>query len=208
MAKSEERRAVFLDRDGVINALVYRPEDGIFDSPYSMDEFRLLTGVAEAVRRLNSMGLLAIVVSNQPGVAKGKCDHAFLDTITVHIHQQLAQQGARLDGVYYCRHHPEAIVPELRQECSCRKPKPGLLLVAAQDHRIDLSQSYMVGDNPKDIQAGLAAGCTTILVRQNPHEVAAVVEFCQPHQTANNLLEAVAKIIGEGESRGDFSGHS
>ena len=196
--KDRPRQAVFLDRDGVINALVYRPKEGIWDSPYSVDELRLLPGVAEAVRRINAMGLLAIVVSNQPGVAKGKCDQATLDQITSHMRRELVQQGAKLDGIYYCLHHPQAVVPDLRRECRCRKPRPGLILQAAREHSIDLFGSYMIGDTLNDVQAGQGAGCETILICQHPQESGQLADLSMPHWTAKSLLEAVTDIVAKG----------
>jgi len=158
------RPAVFLDRDGVINAMVYNAEFGLVDSPGNPDEFELLPGVAEAVRQINALGFLAVVVSNQPGIAKGKFTPALLDATTGKMHAALAQHGARLDGVYYCLHHPQAVVPEYHQPCECRKPCPGLLFQAARDLGIDLAASYMVGDGISDVAAGHAAGVQTLFV--------------------------------------------
>lgn len=199
------RRAVFLDRDGVINAMVFRPKEGIFDSPYSLAEFRLLPGVAKAVRLINDAGLLAVVVSNQPGVAKGKCDRALLDAITYQMRSELESQGARLDAIYYCLHHPDGAVTDLRRECGCRKPKPGLLLQAAREHNIDLSRSYLVGDRMKDVEAGLAAGCTTILVQQDSaSDLRRTIGPRKPRWVAADLLDAVVKIRQEEESCGNL----
>lgn len=195
LAPSPQRRAVFLDRDGVINALVYRPEEDRWDSPFSVPEFQLLPGVAEAIRLVNEMGLLAIVISNQPGIAKGKCDRATLERLTALMRAELRARGARLDGIYYCRHHPDAVVPELRRHCQCRKPKPGLLLRAAREHAIDLTASYMVGDKAKDIEAGLGAGCMTILLQQNSNNAELAPEVCQPHWMAADLLAAVSRLM-------------
>ena len=157
-------RAVFLDRDGVINAAVWNPLEGKLDTPYRLEDFRLLPGVAQAMRAVSEMGFLAVVVSNQPGVAKGKCGPELLDAISCRMLASLTEEGVRLSGIYYCLHHPEALVPALRVHCDCRKPKPGLLLRAARELDIDLTRSYMVGDQPTDIEAGLAAGCSTVLL--------------------------------------------
>jgi D-glycero-D-manno-heptose 1,7-bisphosphate phosphatase len=186
-----QRRCVFLDRDGVLNALVYRPEEGIYDSPYALEEFRLLPRVAEAVRLINRMGMLAIVVSNQPGVAKGKCDLSFLEEVSFELRRRLEKQGARLDGIYYCLHHPEGTVAAYRKVCECRKPRPGLLLQAARDFNIDLRGSYMVGDGEKDLEAALAAGCQAVWVGNGPGRTRG---FLRPHLVASDLLEAVYKI--------------
>ncbi|MQG20421.1 MAG: HAD family hydrolase [SAR202 cluster bacterium] len=159
-------RAVFLDRDGVINRLVHRSQDtgDEWDSPYLLSEIEIIEGVGEAIQKINGLGFLAIIVSNQPGVAKGKCDLDFLDKATDFIRSKLLQQNAFIDDVYYCLHHPDAVNEAYRIICECRKPKPGLLFQAAQDHEIDLSRSYMIGDRITDIFAAEAAGCEAILV--------------------------------------------
>jgi D-glycero-D-manno-heptose 1,7-bisphosphate phosphatase len=187
-------RAVFLDRDGVINAALYNPVEGKLDSPYRLEEFRLLPGAAQAIRRSNSLGFLAIVVSNQPGVAKGRCDFAFLETLNHLLHRELAREGAYLDAIYYCLHHPQAQVESLRLSCDCRKPQPGLLLQAARELRIDLARSYMVGDLPSDVEAGRAAGCRTILVSDADDPP---VDGQHPHFVAEDLAGAV-QVIAEG----------
>jgi len=158
------KRAVFLDRDGTINAMVYNPEFGLVDSPQNPDEFRLLPGAGEAIGAIHEAGFLAVVVSNQPGIAKGKCTPAVLEAITAKMRQGLAERGARLDAVYYCLHHPEAALPDYRAVCDCRKPKPGLLLRAAKEMGIDLSASFLVGDGITDLLAGMQAGVTTVFL--------------------------------------------
>jgi D,D-heptose 1,7-bisphosphate phosphatase len=188
-------RAVFLDRDGVINAALYNPLEGKLDTPYRLEDFRLLAGVARAVRAINEMGFLAVVVSNQPGVAKGKCDYAFLETVNAELKARLARQKAYLDAIYYCIHHPDAVDESLRVDCDCRKPNPGLLLRAARELDIDLANSFMLGDSPKDIEAGLAAGCRTILVDgHRSYFCLGEAARMRPHWTAQNLLAAVEII--------------
>lgn len=191
------RRAVFLDRDGVINAAIYNPREGKLDSPYSLEELRVLPGAARAIRMINETDFLAVVVSNQPGVAKGKCDYAFLEAVDSALRAELASEGARLDAVYYCLHHPDARVESLRVPCDCRKPKPGLLLKAARELQIDLHQSFMVGDSAVDIQAGVAAGCRTMLLdgHHGPQQPDSAVT---PHHTVSNLLTAVEVIKRDG----------
>jgi D-glycero-D-manno-heptose 1,7-bisphosphate phosphatase len=158
------KKAVFLDRDGTINAMVYHPDFGLVDSPANPGEFELLPGVGEAIFRINQLGLLAVVVSNQPGIAKGKISLPILESLTKKMHTCLAEANARLDAVYYCLHHPDACVDQYRVECNCRKPKPGLLVKAAQELDIDLSHSYMIGDGITDILAGQAVGAATMVV--------------------------------------------
>jgi len=157
-------RAVFLDRDGVINELVYFPELGIIDSPLNPDQFRLVAGVAKAIRRFNELGLKVIVVSNQPAVAKGKMTMRLFEEMRAKMIGMLKDEGARIDGEYYCFHHPEAKLPEYRVSCECRKPKPGLLLMAARDFKLNLKECYMVGDGLTDVAAGRFVGCKTILI--------------------------------------------
>ena len=188
-------RAVFLDRDGVINAALHNPMEAKPDSPYRLDDFRLLPGVAQAIQAINEIGLLAVVVSNQPGVAKGKCDYAFLETVNAELTARLARQKAHLDAIYYCLHHPDAVDESLRVDCDCRKPKPGLLLRAAQELDIDLANSFMLGDSPRDIEAGLAAGCQTILVDgHRAYFRLGEADCMRPRWTAQNLLAAVEII--------------
>ncbi|MBR0283052.1 MAG: HAD-IIIA family hydrolase [Oscillibacter sp.] len=156
------QRAVFLDRDGVINRYV-----GFLRRA---DEFTLLDGVADALRRIRQAGYLAIVATNQPVIARGETTFAQLDEIHRKMETLLGEQGAYLDAVYVCPHHPHGgyagEIPALKIDCNCRKPKPGMLLRAAEKYNIDLGASWMIGDDERDIQAGQAAGCQTALVGQ------------------------------------------
>lgn len=158
-----KQKAVFLDRDGTINKYV-----GFLRKP---EEFELLEGAASAIERINRSGYLAIVVTNQPVIARGEVTFAELEEIHKKMETLLGQKGAYLDGIYFCPHHPDkgydGEIPELKTDCKCRKPKPGMLLQAAEDFNIDLSQSWMVGDAENDIKAGLAAGCRTALIEIN-----------------------------------------
>jgi D-glycero-D-manno-heptose 1,7-bisphosphate phosphatase len=144
------RRAVFLDRDGVINANLER--DGRPVAPRTLAEFRLLPGVEDAVRRLKQHGYLVIVITNQPDVANGLTERATVDAMHDVMRTRLA-----IDDIRICFHNDAA-------GCDCRKPKPGLILAAAAEYGIDLAQSYMVGDRWRDVAAGRAAGCFTIFV--------------------------------------------
>ena len=132
---------------------------------------REINGVAEAIKKINASGYLAIVVTNQPVIARGEVTFKELEEIHNKMETELGLRGAYLDAIYYCPHHPhkgyDGEVPELKIECDCRKPKPGMLLKAAIDYNIDLSQSYMIGDGENDIKAGLAARCKSILVNGN-----------------------------------------
>ena len=179
-----KQRAIFLDRDGTINQYV-----GFLRN---IDEFELIPGTAEAIRKINQSGYLAIVITNQPVIARGEVTYEQLQEIHNKMETQLGHAGAYLDAIYYCPHHPHkgyvGEIPELKIDCNCRKPKPGLLLQAAMDFNIDLSQSWMVGDSENDILAGIAAGCHTALLGDNC--------FGQD-MSACNLESIVDTILGQ-----------
>jgi D-glycero-D-manno-heptose 1,7-bisphosphate phosphatase len=193
-------KAVFLDRDGVINQLIYHQEQGIIDSPFTVGQFRLIPGAGEAIKKLHEMDYKVILVSNQPGIAKGHLSRETFDQIRWKMNEELAKEGAFLDGEYYCLHHPEATVEEFRVNCECRKPKPGLLLQAARDMDIDLSWSWMVGDGLSDIKAGKAAGCRTILLGRMKCELCHLMneEDTMPDVIIPNLSKATQIILREG----------
>jgi D-glycero-D-manno-heptose 1,7-bisphosphate phosphatase len=157
-------KAVFLDRDGVINELVYFPDVGVIDSPLNPRQFRLTLDAGEAIRLINKLGLKVVVVSNQPGVAKGKMTMKSFEKIRSKMKRELEKEGARIDADYYCLHHALATKKEYRVDCDCRKPKPGLLQRAAKDLGLNLQDSFSVGDSLVDVEAGKAVGCTTFLV--------------------------------------------
>jgi len=190
------KRAVFLDRDGVINELIYYPDHGIVDSPFTTEQFRLLSGAAQAINRIHELGFKAIVVSNQPGIAKGFFTKEDFEKVREKMRDDLSQDGAFVDGEYYCHHHPSAKVDKLKVNCECRKPKPGLLLLAAREMDIDLSQSWMIGDGLTDIQAGRRAGCRTVLLGRMKCELCPYMNEgdAHPDAIAANLSEAVIKI--------------
>lgn len=162
---SHPQKAVFLDRDGTINKYV-----GFLRN---VDEFELMPGVAEAIRKINSSGYLAIVVTNQPVIARGEVTVPELQLIHNKMETLLGAEGAYLDAIYYCPHHPhkgyEGEIPELKIDCDCRKPKPGMLIRAAEDFNIDLSNSWMIGDGENDIKAGKAARCKTALIGEGEY---------------------------------------
>ena len=150
-----KQKAIFLDRDGTINKYV-----GFLRN---IDDFELIDGVAEAICQINESGYLAIVVTNQPVIARGEVSWEELNEIHKKMATLLGKKGAYVDGIYICPHHPdkgfEGERPEYKIDCDCRKPKPGLLLNAAKDFNIDLSQSIMIGDSDRDVEAGINAGC-------------------------------------------------
>lgn len=161
---TNKQKAIFLDRDGTINKYV-----GFLRN---IDDFELIKGVAEAIKLINQSGYLAIVVTNQPVIARGEVTWEELNEIHKKMATLLGKEGAYVDGIYVCPHHPdkgfEGERPEYKIDCDCRKPKPGLLLQAAKDFNIDLSESYMIGDSHRDVEAGENAGVKkSIKVEEN-----------------------------------------
>lgn len=168
---TNKQKAIFLDRDGTINKYV-----GFLRN---IDDFELIEGVAEAIKLINQSGYLAIVVTNQPVIARGEVTWEELNEIHKKMATLLGKEGAYVDGIYICPHHPdkgfEGERPEYKIDCDCRKPKPGLLLQAAKDFNIDLSESYMIGDSHRDVEAGENAGVKkSIKVEEN--KVGALME--------------------------------
>ena len=177
-----KQKAVFLDRDGTINKYI-----GFLRN---INDFVLIPGVADAVKKINESGYLAIVVTNQPVIARGEVTVPELQLIHNKMETLLGAEGAYLDAIYYCPHHPhkgyEGEIPELKIDCDCRKPKAGMFFEAAQDFNIDLTQSWMIGDGESDVKAGKTAGCRTVLIGTE--------EYGQD-MTAMSLMQAVKKII-------------
>ena len=178
------QKAIFLDRDGTINRYVGFLTD--------IDQFELLPGAAEAIQKINASEYLAILVTNQPVIARGDVTREELQRIHDKMETLLGKKGAYLDAIYYCPHHPHKGYPgevaELKIDCDCRKPKPGMLLRAAVEYGIDLSTSWMVGDTQQDVLAGCAAGCRTALISDAPEAYGQTL-------TADSLLEVVDQIL-------------
>lgn len=190
----ESRPAVFLDRDGTINEQM-----GYINH---LDRFVVLPGVGQAVSRLNRAGLAVVVVSNQSGVARGYFPEELVGRVNQRMIDLLARGGARLDGVYYCPHHPRAELAAYRRECDCRKPKPGLLIKAAVDLGLDLKRSFVVGDRVGDLETARAVGAKAILVLtgygRGEAEFVLPGKNITPDFTAQDLGEAVDWILRAG----------
>jgi len=170
------KRAVFLDRDGTMAKDVHycrRPED-----------FRLFPNTAKAIKLLSEHGFKVIVITNQSGIARGYFTEEALAQIHEKMKTELAKEGAWIDGIYYCPHHPD-------DNCNCRKPKPKLVLQAAKEHDIDLKHSFVVGDLSLDIDMGKAVGCKTILLLDSPQEDLNI----SPDYIASDLLEASRFVL-------------
>jgi D-glycero-D-manno-heptose 1,7-bisphosphate phosphatase len=198
MSAVQPRRAVFLDRDGTV-----AEEVGYVNHA---SRLRLLPGSAAAVRRIREAGLLSVVVTNQSGVARDYFTESIVHQTHERLFALLAAEGASVDAVYYCPHHPREGIAPYRQDCDCRKPLPGMLRRAARDLGIDLARSYMVGDGVVDVGAGRAAGTATILVLtgygRGHFEHRRHLWTVQPDHVAEDLGAAVDWILEkERESR-------
>ena len=193
-------RAVFLDRDGVINELIHYPEHSIIDSPFTVEQFKLRDGVGKAIKKLQEAGYKVVIASNQPGIAKEYMSKETFDKIGHKMREELAKNGVCLDGEKYCLHHPEAKVKEFKVNCECRKPKSGMLLQAVQEMDIDLLQSWMIGDGLTDVKAEKEAGCKTILLGKMKCELCHLMdeEDARPDAIVPNLTEATEYILKRG----------
>jgi D-glycero-D-manno-heptose 1,7-bisphosphate phosphatase len=184
------KQAVFLDRDGTINRDI-----GYLNHP---DQLELIPGAAEAIRLLNNASFLAVVITNQAGVAKGLIPEEQLPAIQEAFFSLLQKEGAEIDGYYFCPHYPEGSVEKYACPCECRKPAPGLLVKASEDMNIDLKSSYVVGDKVSDVQLAHNVEATAVLVltgygRDELNRYPK--EYAPPHYTCNDLYEAVQWIL-------------
>lgn len=185
-----KRRAVFIDRDGTLSE-----EVGYINHP---SRFLLFPYAAGAVKLLNDHEWLAVIITNQAGVARGYFDEAMIQTVHDNLKRDLQSAGARIDGIYYCAHHPSVGEPPYRQDCDCRKPKPGLIKRAATDLNIDVQQSWMIGDRYSDIELARNAGVRSALVLsgygRGEWENQRSSWQHQPDLIAENLFEAIVSI--------------
>lgn len=182
MTTGNAKRAVFLDRDGVLN----------IDNGYvsKVDDFEFIDGVIDACKALKEKGYLLVVITNQSGIARGYFSEEQFHTLTEWMDWSLADRGVDLDGIYYCPHHAEKGIGEFKIECDCRKPKPGMLLSAIEELNIDITNSLLVGDKVSDIQAGLAAGIKTNYLVRTGKEITAEGE-----QMATAIFDSLADIV-------------
>lgn len=180
------QRAIFLDKDGTL----------IEDVPYNVDpaQIRLAWQAGAALQLLQGLGYRLIVVTNQSGVARGQFTEAALGQVQARLGELLAQYGVALDGFYYCPHHEHGTVARYAVACTCRKPMPGLLLRAAQEHDIDLAQSWMIGDILNDVEAGHRAGCRAALIDNGNETEWTLSPARRPDLVARDLYEAAAGI--------------
>ena len=198
--------AIFLDRDGTINEMVYDETHGLLDSPRRPEQVVLIPGAAKFICQARATGYKIIVATNQPGIAKGTLTLAELAAVNQRLAELLAAENAYWDALYFCPHHPQGS-PEFLSpyvmNCECRKPKPGLLLRAADEMKIDLQQSWMVGDGLNDIQAGNAAGCRTILVttvKIEQIEQLVHMNAAQPTLVMPDLQQGIARLTTDSQT--------
>lgn len=185
------RRAIFLDRDGTVSE-----EVGYVNH---VGRFRLLPRTAEAIRKINDSEFLAVLVTNQAGVARGYFKEELVRRVHARLEELLAQDGARLDRIYYCPHHPTAGEPPHRRDCNCRKPRPGMIEAAERDLEIDVSRSFMVGDKHSDIIFAHAVGMKGVLVKTG-YGLGEIEGWSadwtqQPDEISEDLLDAVDWIL-------------
>lgn len=193
--------AVFIDRDGTLNEMVFDATHGLLDSPHRPEDVRLRPGAADFLCSMREAGYFLCVATNQPGMAKGYMTQENLDAVNNRLAELLAAKGAKWDELRICPHHPGGVgvaKGALVRFCRCRKPAPGLLLEAAAQHEIELAASWMVGDGINDVQAGRAAGCRSVLVtslKLEQIERFLNMENAEPDAVVANLLEAAEYIL-------------
>ena len=174
-------KAIFLDRDGTLN-----PDPGYISNP---DDYELFDGVKEALARLQKAGYLLILITNQSGISRGLFTEKDLEAVHEKMKRLLKSGGVTIDAIYYCPHHPDHPYNGI-SECNCRKPKPGMILKAISDYKIDKEHSFMVGDRTSDIKIGLASGVSPICIAEKPFD------GFEKIPTFENLSKAVDFILG------------
>ena len=187
------RPAVFLDKDGTL----------VEDEPANTDpsRVRFYPDVFPALRLLDRAGYVLVVVTNQGGIAQGRCEESAVQEILAYLERRFADEGIELAASYYCPHHPEGTVVPYAVPCICRKPQPGLLTRAGRELNLDMSRSWMVGDILHDVEAGRWAGCRTVLIN-NGHETEwRLTETRWPDHIADTLIDAARLILSSGERR-------
>ena len=187
-------KAVFLDRDGVINKPVFNPDTGEFESPHHPDDLCLFDWTTDCLQKIAKEGYLMFVVSNQPSYAKGKTSLENIKEIQYKLKRELEKNRIFVKEYYYCYHHPNGIVKEYSYECECRKPKPYFILKAQKEYDIDLSRSWMIGDRDTDVFCGQNAGVKTILIEEE--NSIKNRGKSSPDFYSENLIDAVNIISG------------
>jgi len=187
------KKAVFLDRDGVLNRLVYNPVTKEYESPHCEKDLKIFPGVAGLLKKLQEKGFLLFIISNQPSYAKGKATLKNIQSVHRRMIKALKRAGVKFRGCYYCYHHPRGVVKKYSFDCLCRKPKPFFLLLAKEKYKLDMDNSWFVGDQDFDVLCGQAAQVKTILI--NEEHSKAKRGQSRPDYFVKNLKEAVTIIM-------------
>ncbi len=190
--------AVFVDRDGVINEIVWNDDIEQLDSPMKVSEFRFLPGVAGALRAFKEKGYYIFIVTNQPGAAKGKTDLATLYDINTYMIDALSEEGVEIDDLFMCPHYPKELPMTkesfLIRKCNCRKPEPGLIYRAMRKYNIDMSASYMIGDSCTDVTAGNKVGLSTVFIGDLKCDLCKKLGDISPSFIAKDLSEVAESL--------------
>ena len=192
-----KNKAIFLDRDGVINKLVYHRDEGIIDTPFTESQFKIVESVPTAILKLQKAGYKIIIISNQPGIAKGYYTMKTFEKIKAKMRLVLEKKRVVIDDEFYCLHHPTAKKIKYRKRCECRKPGIGLIRKASITHHIDIKNSYFIGDGIVDLQAAKKAGCKSIFIGNVNSTLSAILKKkkLNPIYIAHDLQEASEFII-------------
>ncbi|HTE48971.1 MAG TPA: HAD family hydrolase [Candidatus Paceibacterota bacterium] len=187
------KKAIFLDRDGVINKLVFNHKTNEYESPHDPSDLEIISDTLEPMKRLEDSGYYLFVVSNQPSFTKGKTTLEKIKEIHQRLQKKIEDYGINIREYYYCYHHPKGVVSEYSFECDCRKPKTFFLNKAKEDYDLDLRNSWMIGDQDSDIECGNNAGVGTIMILNEQSRKKRGHSY--PNYSVNNLLESANLIL-------------
>lgn len=185
-------KAIFLDRDGVINHLIFNPKTNEYESPHEPTDLEIIPGVFEVLKTLNNKGFLLFIISNQPSYAKGKTTLTKIKEIHRRLQEKIEDYGINITEYYYCYHHPDGIIPDYTKVCECRKPKPFFIHKAEKEYDLDLKNSWLIGDQDTDIECGISGGVRTILLKNKHSEKKR--GSSSPTYTIENLSETIKLI--------------
>jgi D-glycero-D-manno-heptose 1,7-bisphosphate phosphatase len=182
-------KAIFIDRDGVINELIFNPNTNEYESPHEPKDLVLRPDILDTLKKFNDLGYYLFIISNQPSYAKGKTSLENIKEIHQRLQDQIENYGINIKEYYYCYHHPDGIILEYSGPCECRKPKPYFINKAAKEYDVDLSHSWMIGDQDTDIECGINAGVRTIqLINHHSQKKRGV---SSPLYSIHNLSESI-----------------
>lgn len=189
------KRALFIDRDGILDELVFYPSSGEWESPRRLDDLQMIPAVYDPLSRLSAAGWLLFVVTNQPSYAKGKVSREELEQVQESVLASLREKGVDIARGYVCFHHPEGVIEEVSVVCECRKPGTLFLREAAREFGVDLRSSWMVGDQDSDLLCGRAAGCRVALIEH--HGSAHKRGSVEPDLHCRDLVELASVLLGD-----------